>query len=87
MAIIAVVAARDVSRVFARCRNAVMAAIAGTQYLGVIDRHDRRPQICGVAVLADIRRLHVSRIFSCRVRAVMAAHAVPGNVYVAEVRW
>lgn len=87
MAIIAVVPARDVSRVFARCRNTVMAGIAGTQYLRVIDCHDRCPQICSVAVLADVRRLHVSRVFSCRVRAVMAAHAVPGNVYVAEVRW
>ena len=43
MAVVTVVAARDVGRVLAGCRSAVVAGEAGTEYLVVIDDRDRRP--------------------------------------------
>ena len=55
MAVIAIVAAGNMSRVFAGCGDTVMTGVAGTQYLGVVDSHHGGPQIRGMAILADTR--------------------------------
>ena len=85
MTVIAIVAACDVGRVLAGCGGAVMAGVTGPQHLGVIDSHHGDPEIRGVAILADIRRLNVRRSFAGRLRAVMAAYAIAGDVQVVEI--
>ena len=84
--IVAIVAACDVRRVFPACGGAVMTGAARSQYLHVIDGHHRGPEIRGVAALADICRLNVRQAFAGRLRAVMAAYAIAGDVQVVEVR-
>jgi len=84
--VVAGVAAGKVGRVFAGCRDVVMTGDAGPQYLRVIDSDYRVPQVRGVAVLADIRRLNVRWVFVSRVRAVMAARTGAGNVVVIKIR-
>lgn len=54
MAIIAAVAARDMCRVFPRRGDTVMAGIAATQYMRVIDCQNRRPQVGRVAVFTNV---------------------------------
>ena len=73
MTIVAGVAAGNMSRVLSGCGDAVMTGAASSQYLGVIDGHHGCPEIRGVAVFADIRRLNVRSILAGPVRAVMAA--------------
>ena len=85
MTIVAVVTARNMGRVLAGRGDAVVAAIACTPYLRVIDGHDRCPQVGRVAILADVRCPHVSRVLTGCVRAVVAAHTVSGNVHVIEI--
>ena len=86
MTVIAVVAARDVRRVFADRRDAVMARAAGAQYLRVIDSKCGRPHIARVAIFADIRRLDVCGGLTRGFRAVVAVDAVTDDVQVVEVR-
>ena len=86
MTIVAGSAAVDVGRVFSGCRQAVVAGTAGSQNLGVIDNDNRRPQACCMAVFADVRRTNVCQIFASRVRTVMAADTVAGDIDVIEVR-
>ena len=50
---------------------AVMTRRAGAKNLVVIDICHRRPDICGVAVFADIRRLNVQGTFACCIGAVV----------------
>lgn len=52
MAIIAIVAAGDMTLVFAGCRNTVVTGTATAKDLGVIDGRHRNKCIRGVAVLA-----------------------------------
>ena len=54
MAIVASITARDMRRVLAGRRDAVMAGIAGSDDLRVIDGHYRRKHVCRMAVLADV---------------------------------
>ena len=86
MTVVAGVAAGKVRRVLAGCRDAVVTGATGAQYLGVIDSDYRRPQVRGVAVFADIRRLNVRRSFAGCLGAVMAADAVAGDVQMIEIR-
>jgi len=71
--IVAGVAAGNMSRVLSGCGDAVMTGAASSQYLHVINSDHGCPEIRGVAVLADVRRLNVRSILAGRVRAVMAA--------------
>jgi len=83
--VIAGVAAGNVCLVFAACGGAVMTGAASSQYLGVIDGHHRGPEIRGVAIFADVRRLNVRSILAGRLRAVMAAYAIAGDVQVVKI--
>lgn len=85
MAVVAVVATVNVRWMLAnRCR-AVMTRATRTQHLRMVHRIDRFPHVCGVAIFADIGRLHVLRPLACGVCAVVAAKAVAGNIDVIEV--
>lgn len=60
MAVVAIIAARDVRRVFARCNRAVMAGRAGTDYLRMVNGIHGRPDHVVMAVFAYIRRIDMS---------------------------
>ena len=71
---------------FAERRVAVVTIRAGTDDLRVVDLYDRREGDDLVAVLADIGRRNVGRqrLTEDRV-AVVAAHAIAGDVVVIEI--
>ena len=85
VAIVAGITARDVSRVFPRRGDAIMTGSAASQYLGVIDGQDRRPQVRRMTIFADVCGLYVRRSLPGCVCAVMAAYAVAGNVHMVEI--
>lgn len=85
MAIIAVGATGDVSRMFADRCDAIMARAAGTDDLSVIDRKGRNPGIWRMAVFANNAGLNVVDSLARRVRAVVAACAVARDVDVIKV--
>ncbi len=80
MAIVAVITARDMHRVFSGRSNAIVTSAAAAQYLSMVDSGHRLPDGCAVAVLADVRCLNVRCAFTGRVRAIMAGHTVTGNI-------
>lgn len=83
--VVASVAAGNVRRVLASRRDTVMAGTAGTQYLRMVDRKDRRPQVRGMAIFTDIARLNVRRALAGRFHAVMAAGTVAGDADVVKI--
>lgn len=87
MAIVAIVTAGDMRRVFARCRGAVVAGRAGANDVCVIDGPDRLPGRGTMTVLADVRCVYVARVFSGNVYIVVATKAVPADVGVVEDGW
>ena len=86
MAIVAVGAAVDMSRVFAGRGDAVMARAACAQNLRVVHRVRGHPGIWVVAVLADIACLNMCRILAGRFRPIVATGAIAGDADMIEVR-
>jgi len=86
VAILAGIATGNVRRVLARGDDAIMAGVAASYYLGVINSHHRREYIRGVAVFTNIRRLDVCRVLADRLSTVVAAKTVTGDVHVIEIR-
>ena len=86
MAVVAGVGTRNVSRVLAGGRDAVVTGTATPDHLSVIDGHHGREDICAVAVFTDIRRQNVSRVLASCIRSVMATDTVAAYVYVVEIR-
>ena len=84
VAVAAVVAARNVGRMFAGRRIAVVTAIAGSQNLRVIDSKYRRPGCAPVAILAGIRSAYVCGVLPGCVSAVVTTEAISGDVCVIE---
>jgi len=84
MTIVAVNSARDVCRVFAGRRDAVMTGTASANDLRVVNRNRRHKQRCAVAVFADVARLNMCRTLARGGRAVMATDAVAGDAGVVE---
>jgi len=83
--VIAGIAAGDMRRMLAGRRKAVMAGIAGSDDLVMVDRHHRCKHVCRVAVLADVRRLHMGRILAGSFDAVVAADTIATDVDVIKV--
>jgi len=77
----------EMPRIHTGGRSAIVAGRARTQDLGVINGNDRRPDICAVAVFADVGRLRVQWTLAGRVCSVMAADTVINNIGVIEIRW
>jgi len=86
MAVIAICAAANVSRMLASRRHAVMAGTACTQNLSVVDRDDRNERNRAVTVFADVACLHVCRVLASRGSAVMATGAISEKAGVVEIR-
>ena len=86
VAIVTVVAARDVRRVFPGGDRAVVTGNAGTNDLDVVHCVGRRPDDVVVAVLADVGRVYVIRTFTSGRRAVVTGDAAVDDVCVIEVR-
>ena len=63
VAVIAVVAARNVRRVFARRNRAVMAGQTGADNLGVVNRNRRLKECGAMAIFTDIGGENVIRVF------------------------
>ena len=86
VAVVAVVAARDVGRMLPGRRDAVVAGAAGAEDLGVVHGKHGRPDIARMAVLADVGGLHVCRRFASCFGAVVTAETVADDVHVVEIR-
>ena len=72
-------------RALAGCISAVMAGATTTQNLGVIDSHHGRKDVGRVAVLADVRCLHVGRVLANSIGTVVAADAIASDIHVVEI--
>ena len=75
MAVVAVVAALDMRRVFADRSRAVVTRAAGTNNLRMVDNGCGREGRGAMAVLADRRRLDVQSMLAGRCHAIMAGYA------------
>ena len=84
MAVIAVVAAGDVCRMFSGRSHTIVATAAAALHLGMVDSNDRPPDRRTVAVFADSRRQDMCGRFAGSVNAVVAAHAVGNDVDMIE---
>ena len=85
VAVVAVIAARDMLRMFAGRYRSVVAGAAGADYLGVVDRDDRRPDRVGVAILTDAGRVDVRRRLAGRRQAIVTARACVDDIRVIEI--
>ena len=85
MAVVAVIAARDMCRVLARSNDAIVAGAAAAQYLCVIHGERWYPHSAVVAVLADIRRQRMSWGLAGPGYAVMAIDAVADDARMIKI--
>ncbi len=86
VAVITGIATRNVSRVFAGCRNTVVARAADAHNLRMVDRKHGRKHVGRMAVFADVAGLDMSRPLAGGLGAVMAIDAITGDVDMVEVR-
>ena len=86
MAYIALFRGAEVILILAGRLNTIVAGRAGSQHLGMVDGDNRREDVGRVTVFAHIRRLYMRWILAGRIRAVMAARTVAGDVDVVEIR-
>jgi len=86
MAIVASIAAVQVSGILTRRGDAVMTRAAGANDLGVIDCERGRENVGRMAVLANIAGLDVRKVFSGSFGAVVAADAIAADIHVVEIR-
>ena len=85
MTVIAVVAARQVSRVLAGCSDAIVAGSTATEHLRMVHGVYGLPGNRIVAVLTNVGRLHMGRVLAGSVSAVVAAGAIAGDIDVIEI--
>jgi hypothetical protein len=85
MAVLAVFAACNMCRSFARRDRTVVAGSAGSDDLCVVDRKSRNPNVRVMAVLTNFARLYVHQILARRLNTVVAAGAVASDSDVIEV--
>lgn len=86
VAVITVISAGDMRRMFASGGNTVVTGATATQYLGVVDGNCWLPYHRAVAVLANIRCLNMRRAFAGCICTVMAGHAVARDIGMVEIR-
>jgi len=85
--IVASIVTGDVRRMFADCRDAVMAGATGADHLRMVDRKNGHEHIRAVTVLANVTGLHMLWVLAGRFHAVVAVDAIAGDVHVIEIRW
>ena len=86
MAVLSGITTCNMRRVLAGGGDAVMAGIAGSNDLRVINGHHRREHIRGVAVFTEIRRLNVCRVFAGSICAIVAPNTISADVQMIEIR-
>ena len=87
VAIVTGISAGDVRRILTGCDIAIVARLAGSYDLSMVDHGRWRPEVHAMAIFAYSRGLYVRDIFARSIRAVVAAGAIAGNARVVEVRW
>lgn len=85
MAIVTIVAARNMRRVLARRRNAIVARTASPKHLGVVHHEDWQEDCRAVAVLANVGCQRMRRTFAGRSSAVVAIDAIARNARMIEI--
>ena len=85
VAVIAVIAAGYVRRVFAGRYYAVVTGAAGANDLGMVDGVNRYPDVRRMTVLANIGRLDMRQVLARSVGAIVATGTVARNIYVIEI--
>ena len=85
MAVFADVAGLNVGKAFTGSGHAVMAGAAGTEYLCMVYRVNRHPDIWVMAVFTNISRLNVREIFTGGFDAVVATDAITNDACMIEV--
>ena len=76
MAVIALIIARDVGRMFTGCGNPIVTGATSAEDLSVVDSRGGHKSYGAMAVLADVCRLHVNRTLANGGNAVMAGNAI-----------
>ncbi len=87
VAVVAIIATRDMGRMFACRRDAIVTRTAATQYLCMVDSKRWRPHRHTVAVLADIGRQHMSGILTRCGDAIVAVTTASGDVGMIKISW
>lgn len=85
MTIIAILAARNVCRMFPYCDDAIVASATGADDLRMVYCKSGYPNRRIVAVFADVRRVNMCRVLAGGVGTVMTACAVAGDIDVIKV--
>jgi len=85
--VIAIRAARNMLCILAGRDYAVMTGAAATQYLGVVNGVNRRPDIRVMAIFADIGRLNMRKILAGGFDTVVATDTIADDACVIEVGW
>jgi len=86
MAVIAIIAARNMCCMLAGCRGAVVARAAGSQYLRMVDRYGRFESSRAMTVCANIGSLQVGRAFAGCCCTVVATHTISSDASMIEYR-
>jgi len=86
MAVVAIVTAGDMCRVFAGGNRAVVAGRAATDHLRMVDPVDGCENDVVVAVLAGVRGLNMSLVLAEGLGAVVATETIARDIEVIEVR-
>jgi len=85
MAVITIIATRQVCEILAERCDAVMTRAASAKYLRVIDSNYRRPYVRVVAIFTNIAAQDMCGALAGCFRAVVAADAIAGDIHVIEV--
>lgn len=85
MTVIAIGATGNVCRVLACGYYSVMAGATGTEYLCMVYRVNRHPDIRVMAVFTNISRLNVREIFAGGFDAIVATDAVANDARVIKI--
>ncbi len=85
VAVVAIIATRNMRRVLARRGHAIMTRAATAQDLCVVDTNRRYPHGDAVAILTDIGSQHMGWILTRRGDAIVAVTAVPDDIGVIKI--
>ena len=85
MTVIAIGATGNVCRVLACGYYAVMAGAAGTEYLCMVYRVNRHPDIRVMAIFTNISRLNVREVLAGGFDAVVATDAIANDACMIEI--
>ena len=85
VAVVTIVATRDMRWMFSGRADAVMTSRAIAEYLCVIDRYHGCPDRRTMAVLANIRGLNMHRPLTGHISTIVASHAVVRDIDMVEI--